>query len=256
MTFNYFNPGRTGWGKKISGVFNTLEMLGNAAEERIVEVSRNTDFYLQSTNRNYRAPEATRPDLPSRVEDGLDAFAYINRITSIKQTGGNTTFTVLIHDSYLGRPIIATGTTSLKSGNVYYRAPNGNNNLSGTLRITDGTSDTELYTETRLFSFKILDGELYLDNIENLSLGINGHHQYSSLSLTRVGTNSYTAQKEYECVMVNGGDAWFELILNNVTVFKVGSLQFGHPYVTLYLKKGDTVRGSNLTNIYRVNYNR
>lgn len=256
MTFDYFNTGRTAWGKKISGVFNTLELMAKAAEDRVAEITSNTDYYLQFTNRNYRAPEPMRNDLPARVEDLLSVMNSTIRIQEASLNNGQVTVKAVRTDEVNNRPISLSGTTSLKSGYVYARPANGSETIKGTLTFSSGTSDTSLYKDTALFYFEVIDNTVYLKNYGQMNTNRKGMLQYKSCSLQRVGTNSYTPTETYECVIADGGDTWFNLKLNNANIFDVGSLQYSHLHTTMYLRKGDKITGDTLTNIYKVKYNR
>lgn len=253
MTFNYFNPGRTGWGKKISGVFNTLEIMGNAAEKRIEEVTQNTDYYLQFTGRNYRTPAPSRADLPARVEDALEVFMDRTKIVSASiGSDSKITFTVLMCDSSLDRPIISKVTTSSTSGVVYYKAPNGNTSLQGALTITSDTN----YAGTLLFQYTVEDGVIYIKNFSKLGLTPGFYRAYKDFSLTNVGGSGYTCNKRSECVIVSVGYTNAHVSLNGTEIVNINSLQNQLFWVPLYLRKGDKITGSggDEFTVYRVNY--
>lgn len=256
MTFDYFNAGRTAWGKKISGVFNTLELMAKAAEDRVTEVTSDTDFFLQFVDRNYRAPEPVRGDLPARVEDMLNVTSNVIQIKEVKYDSGRLNVTAIYHDAMSGRSITLSGSTTMSSGYVYAKPPNGSKTIKGQLTFSSGERDTELYKETALFSFKIIDNDVYINNFGNMNTQLKGALPITGFEMVKVGTNSYTATEAYECVIVSGGNNWFNLKLNNQVIFDVGSLQFSQLHVTLYLKKGDKVTGDTLQNIWKIKYKR
>lgn len=258
MTFNYFNPGRTAWGKKISGVFNTLDLMAQSAEERINEITGDTDYYLQFTNRNYRAPEPTRPDLPARVIDALEVIEGTVKIVDISYSSGTLHVVVLYTAEETGRPVTAFGTTTLSSGYIHIAPPNGSEQLEGKLVFSDGGTDTDAYKEAALFKFEIIDSKVYLSNYSAMNIQLGEHEQYKSLTITQVGTSNYTCEKNSECVIACAGYNGNSIYLNDTAIYLFQSLQNQRIWTPLYLKKGDKVRIDGYgveRNIYRVNYN-
>lgn len=253
MTFEFFNSGRTAWGKKISGVFNTLELMANAAENRITEIASDAEYFLQYTSRNYRTPEPTRGDLPVRVEDALCVFGNIILLSDINYSNGTTTIKLIGQSPESGRPIVATIATTKTKGYVYITPPNGSETIKGNIQILDNIGTTD-----PLLMFEVTDNRLYIKNYQKLGIRLAGYENYTGFSITQVGTSSYTCNKKAECILATCGYTGNRISLNGVPIYDFVSLQDQRLWVPLYLRKGDKVtidgRGTS-RNIYRVTYN-
>lgn len=256
MSFNNFNPGRTGFGKKITAVFRSLDELLANAEERISDVTNNTDYYLQFLDQNYRAPFPTKPGNPVRSDEFYDLVASYDLIPQMSYNGTTFTVTIPIFSSNNQRATRATGSTTLKSGYAIVKLSQSLTNLDREIRFSE--NEDNIGDEQVLFKYRIgPNNKIHIsDQIGILAYNSCDDTQYKGFSTQSISGTGYTAT-DYECIACtcNSADASRSVYLNGRLIFRhSNSRNVRNQHIILYLKPGDKLTG-NITNIFRINYN-
>lgn len=262
MTYNYFNAGRLAFGKKITAAFNSLNELFNSAQEHVGTISEQVSYYAQFLNKNYAAPSPTNPTMPVRTDEIFDICENAVFIKNISRADGvNLTVEVTYYNNDFSRITVGSGTTTMAEGYAILKQSTDLNDFAKDIRFSN-TNDVSL-SEVTLFKFTC-EGTVVLIEPVDIQVDIMSQAGYKSLSISRVGTGSYTCTDRVECIVAQVEDentgsrsygGPFDMKLNGQTVFAFGSGQYSMPSIIFYLKKGDTISGTHIGKIYRVYYN-
>lgn len=264
MPFDFFNPGRTGWGKKITAAFNLLDDLLNDARENISYVSENIDYYRQFIT-NYRAPEPMNPDAPVRSDE---VYNQLTDKVYIKLTENNNQYTIEYSVMTAGsnRPTRYVGTTNLDKGFAFASPPQSLTNLESNITF----KSTEKYDgkQVLLFQFSIDKNTktFYMHNpafyfgsqpcddthLHTVSIGANLNlpytaNNYEGVIFTHNDTNKRTGGQPMGSNIYKNG-----VLLSQSDSGLIQCMPFG----VLYLKPGDQLTGTNIQQLFRFHYNR
>lgn len=258
MTFDNFNPGRLGFGKKITSAFNSLDEMLLATQDRLKDITQNTEYYKRFKNNNYQAPKPNKPGMPVRTDEFLDVVDKSDIINNMTFDGTNFSVDVAIYNSNTRRVTRAKGNTTLKSGYAIAILSQSLTNLETTIRFS--ATDDAFGTERTLFKYRIgTNGKIHLVQPEKyIGCYPFDDTQYTSISAGENLPNPYTAN-DYECIMATvehaPEDQWRNICVNGNEYFSHTSPRgTREQHAILYLKPGDKVTGG-YKNAFRVDYN-
>lgn len=256
MTFDNFNAGKLAFGKKITSAFNTLDELLNATVNRVNDITKNTEYYLQFVNNNYSAPKPTKPTMPVRTDEFLDILDQQNNIRTLNWDGTNFNVSMVVFNKATQRCTSLTGSTTIKEGYAIALLSQSLTNLEVDIRFSENEDPTN--TETVLFQYRIDDnGYVHIiDSQDYFGCYPYDDSHYYDIQVGESLSVPYTSS-DYECVIgtvPNADEAWKNVYLN-------GNLIYGHQrcrqvreqHFILYLKPNDKITGDVLR-LYKVKY--
>lgn len=258
MTFDNFNPGRLGFAKKITSVFNTLDEMLKSSQERLDDITKNTEYYKRFRSKNYQAPAPNNPSMPVRTDEFLDVIDKSDVIKGMSFDGTNFNVDVAVFNEETLRCTRATGSTTLKKGYAIATLSQSLTNLEGTIRFSE--MDDAYGVEKTLFQYRVsADGKIHVINPgSHLGCYPFDDTQYTSITAGDNISIPYTAT-DYECIACTvehaPEDQWKHLYVNGNEYFAHTSPRnMREQHAILYLKPGDKVTG-NIKTAFRVVYN-